>query len=62
MSPVENEQRAFFVLLKGREKEIRVLAETICRPKKGHPYYVLKRQNETVAEFHKDAVSGWRCD
>ena len=59
MLPVENEQLRLFKIRFKDGSEVRVNANTMCRPKDANPFYTFKVGGETVAEFHGADVSGW---
>ena len=62
MSPVEGQNRTFWIRLKSGDN-IKVIAHTVCKPSNRNPFYVFKDGNgDSVAEYHRDDVTGWRVE
>ena len=61
MSPVEGQKRIFWIKLKSVESEIKVIADKVCKPAGTNHFYFFKDGNgDSVAEYHRDDVTGWR--
>ena len=61
MSPVEGQIRVYWIKLKSVESEIKVIADEVCKPSGANHFYNFKDGNgDSVAEYHRDHVIGWR--
>ena len=64
MSPVKDEEEAreFRIKLRGKDTEVSIFANQICRPKSDYPYFKLTLNGQTIAEYAAEDVVGWRSD
>ena len=60
MPPVENVNRLFEVLLRGRDTRLKIKADTICE-KSDEEYAVFKKDGQVVAKVIKSDLVAWHA-